>query len=113
MGPPHPFQQLSLEEAAVVKEIILSQHDGELVLIREIAVAEPAKAEMLPFLELEHAGKLTAETPRPARLAFCRYDTISSREKLPIFQEATVDLSKRTRVKHEIIGKEHHAPLIL
>ena len=33
MAPPHPFQQLSLEEAALAKEIVLAQHDGELVLV--------------------------------------------------------------------------------
>jgi primary-amine oxidase len=112
MGP-HPLQALSLQEVQLAKDIVLQEHDGELVIIREIALQEPPKKELLKFLDLEHSGSLKASSPRPARLAAASYDVIGSDSPLPYFHEAVIDVEKNMRVKHEMIGKEHHAPLKL
>lgn len=110
---PHPLQQLSFKETELAKEIIISEHDqNEVILLREIFLQEPAKAELKKFLALEHAGSITESSPRPSRLARCQYDVIGS-DKMPYFHEAVVDLSKKARIEHEVVGKEHQAPLIL
>jgi hypothetical protein len=41
-----------------------------------------------------------------------RYDVIGA-DKIPSSHESIIDVNTRTRVKHEIIGKEHHASLAL
>ncbi|KAF2173620.1 hypothetical protein M409DRAFT_15898 [Zasmidium cellare ATCC 36951] len=110
---PHPLQQLSYQETEIAKDIIISEHDqNEVILLREIFLQEPAKAELKKFLALEHAGSLTESSPRPSRLARCQYDVIGS-DKIPYFHEAVVDVSKKARIEHEVVGKEHQAPLIL
>lgn len=111
--PPHPLQQLSYQETVLAKDIILSEHDqNEVILLREIFLEEPPKAELKKFLALEHAGSLTESSSRPSRLARCQYDVIGS-EKVPYFHEAVVDVNKKARIEHEVVGKEHQAPLIL
>jgi primary-amine oxidase len=110
--PPHPLQSLSLQEVQLAKDIVLQEHEDELVIIREICLQEPPKKELVKFLELEHSGSLTDSSPRPSRLAAASYDVIGS-DKLPYFHESVVDVEKKLRIKHEVIGKEHHAPLKL
>lgn len=112
MSSVHPFQILSQEETSRARDIVLAQHDNEVVDFREIYLKEPAKADMVAFLELEHAGQLSSTSPRPARLAKCQYDVIGS-DKIPYYHESIVDVDNGTRVKHEIIGKQHQAALTL
>lgn len=110
---PHPLQQLSVEETQRAKDILISEHDkNEVLVVREIWLQEPPKAELFKFLELEHSGNLTQSSPRPARSAVCQYDVVGS-DKIPYFHEAVIDLGEGARVKHEVIAKEQHAPLKL
>jgi primary-amine oxidase len=69
----HPLKPLYRIEIETAREVVLEQHPKQVVVFREIYVQEPAKADLLPFLELEHAGQLTVSTPRPPRLAKCQY----------------------------------------
>jgi len=108
----HPLQQLSRRETELAREVLLAQHGREAIVFREIYLQEPPKDELLRFLELEHAGQLSDSSTRPARLAKCQYDVIGS-DKIPSFHESIIDIGARNRVKHEIIGKEHHAALTL
>ncbi|KXT07519.1 hypothetical protein AC579_196 [Pseudocercospora musae] len=110
--PPHPLQQLSLEETKTAKQVLLSEHDGDVLILREIFLQEPPKAELSKFLSLEHSGSLTDSSPRPARLAFCQYDVIGN-DKIPYFHESLVEVEKKIRIKHDVVGKELHAPLKL
>lgn len=110
---PHPLQQLSYQETVLAKDVIIAEHDQtEVILLRQIFLEEPPKAELRKFLALEHAGGITESSPRPSRLARCQYDVIGS-EKIPFFHEAVVDINKKASVLHEVVGKEHQAPLIL
>jgi hypothetical protein len=63
-------------------------------------------------LQLEHSGRLSPTSPRPARLAKCQYDVIG-RDRIPSYHECVVDIGSRKRIKHEVIGKEHQAALTL
>lgn len=110
--PLHPLRILSIEETAQARDIILTQHPKEVIVFREIFLQEPAKAELIKYLDLEHSGRLSPTSPRPARLAKCQYDVIGS-DKIPYYHESTVDVENKTRVKHEIVGKQHQAALAL
>lgn len=112
MAPSHPLSILSIEETNLAREIILAQHDKEVIDFREIFLQEPCKAELVEFLTLEHSGRLSPTSPRPARLAKCQYDVIGS-DRIPSYHESVVDIDSRKRVKHEIIGKQHQAALTL
>lgn len=110
---PHPLQQLSFEETQQAKRILLASHNkNEAIIVREIFLHEPKKAELQKYLDLEHSGTITSGSPRPAREAFIQYDVLGS-DKMPYFHESVVDLDTQTRTQHEVIGKDQHAPLKL
>lgn len=109
---PHPLKQLSLKETEIARDALLNEHSKELVVLRNIFLQEAPKEQVVAYLDLEHAGKVTESTERPPRLAKCQYDVIGG-DKIPSFHEATVDVRNNKIVQHEIIGKEHHAPLTL
>ena len=110
MAPPHPLRNLSTEEINVAREILLAQHHGQVISFREIFLNEPAKVELVAFLELEHSGHLKPSSPRPSRRAKCQYDVING-DKVPEYHESIIDLTKKRRAHHEVIGKEYHASL--
>lgn len=112
MRPVHPLQTLSADETKQARDIVISQHKDAVISFREIFLKEPEKVELTKFLDLEHSGSLSPTSPRPPRLAKCQYDVIGS-DKIPYYHESIVDVENGTRVKHEIIGKEHHAALTL
>jgi primary-amine oxidase len=112
MAPPHPLQNLSTREIDEAREILLSQHNDQVISFREIFLDEPAKIELVAFLELEHSGHLTPSSPRPSRRAKCQYDVIDG-DKVPEYHESIIDITNRCRAQHEVIGKEHHASLTM
>ncbi|KAG6035634.1 hypothetical protein E4U41_006001 [Claviceps citrina] len=76
-GQPHPLTQLSVDEFTKAREIVVKLYgSSESIYFRHISLQEPSKESLIPFLEAEHAGALTAETPRPARHARVEYDII-------------------------------------
>lgn len=107
---PHPLSALSIEETNQAREVVLALHPNTVLDFRTIYLLEPPKAEVVPFLELEHAGKLTPSTPRPPRLADVRYDVIGG-SRMPEYNESVVDLQSLKRVSHQIVGTEYHASL--
>lgn len=107
---PHPFDSLGLDEVGAARQIILDANPQKLVDFREIYLREPAKDLMKPFLDLEHAGKLNDQTPRPPRLAKVQFDVIAP-NKTYEFHEASVDLNKQQLVSDEVINDSHHANL--
>ncbi|CAK7217147.1 hypothetical protein SEUCBS140593_003106 [Sporothrix eucalyptigena] len=71
---PHPLSALSAAETNRARDVVVSLHQGCVLDFRTIYLHEPSKADVLHFLELEHAGKVTADTPRPARLAQANFE---------------------------------------
>lgn len=108
----HPLNILSEKETDIAREVISVVHLGSVLFFREIYLEEPTKAELIPYLELEHSGKLSPTSPRPRRLAKCQYDVVGS-DRVPEFHDAIVDVEKKQRISHKVVGKEHHATLTL
>ncbi|KAK0658344.1 Copper amine oxidase 1 [Lasiodiplodia hormozganensis] len=109
---PHPLQILSIDETNRAHDVVVKAHPGAVISFREIFLQEPAKTDLKKFLELEHSGRLSPTTPRPPRLAKVQYDVIGA-DRIPEYHESIVDVNRATRVKHEVIGKQHHAALTL
>ena len=109
---PHPFQTLSVEETKTARDVILSLHPDVVVDFREIYLQEPSKEAMKLYLELEHSARLSPTSPRPPRWAKCQYDVVGS-DRIPEYHESVIDIEARERIKHEVVGKEHHASLTL
>ncbi|KAF7715302.1 Copper amine oxidase [Penicillium ucsense] len=108
----HPLAILSQRETNIARDIVRESHPGTVIDFREIFLNEPPKAELVEFLAIEHAGRLTPTTPRPPRRALCQYDVIGE-DRIPQFHESIVDVVSRRRVKHTVVGKQHHASLTL
>ena len=111
---PHPFTTLNAEETRTARSVILASHPDVVVDFREIYLQEPQKELMKEFLALEHAAQpgRSPHSTRPPRLAKCQYDVIGS-DKIPEYHESVVDVERKTRVRHEVVGKEHQASLTL
>ncbi|XP_044715703.1 copper amine oxidase, enzyme domain-containing protein [Hirsutella rhossiliensis] len=107
---PHPLSGLSIHETNRARDLVLKLHPGTVIDFRATFLLEPPKAEVKEFLELEHADRITSDTPRPARLAQVRYDVIGG-SKAAEYHESVIDLLKAKRISHQIIGPEHHAGL--
>lgn len=108
----HPLNILSIDETNLARDVVKSLHPGVVIDFREIFLQEPPKAQLVEFLAIEHAGRLSPTTPRPARLALCQYDVIGS-DRVPQFHESVIDVITQSRVEHTVVGKEHHASLTL
>jgi primary-amine oxidase len=107
---PHPLSALSVAETNKVRDIIVSLHPNCVLDFRTVYMLEPPKAEVVPFLALEHAGKVTPRTKRPPRLAQAKYDVIGN-SKTPQYHESVIDINSGERRSHQIVGTEHHASL--
>jgi primary-amine oxidase len=103
----HPLAPMTIEEANIAREVVLSKLPNTVVEFRTSALQEPAKADLIKFLELEHAGKLTAESARPPRLVRVHYDAIDG-SKVPKAMESVVDVEKKQRIEHELVSTECH-----
>ena len=113
MAPQHPLNELTIDETNNARDIILKSHPGASIYFRIISLLEPPKAELVKFLEVEHSGRLSPSTPRPARLAEVKYDAIEKGSKVPVYMESWVDLGKKQRIRNEVISSEFHASLTL
>lgn len=109
---PHPLSGLSVDESNRARDIILATHKGVVLDFRTIFLVEAPKAEVVAFLELENAGKVTPDTPRPARLAEVKYDVIGG-SKTPEYHESIVNLTTGERVDDQILDDGKHASLTM
>lgn len=107
---PHPLSALSIDETNLARDVVRQQHSEVVLDFRQIFLQEPPKAEVLSFLEAEHSDNLSESTPRPARLALVTYDVIGG-SRVPEYHESIVDLTKKERVKHQVVSSDHHASL--
>lgn len=108
----HPLLPLTIPEVHVARNIVLSIHKNSILDFRSLSLEEPPKAELQPFLDLEHAGLLKADTPRPARLARVTYDVISG-DRVAKYYESLVDVLNGTIVSQEVVDQPAHAALTL
>lgn len=106
----HPLLDLTVDETNRARDLVLKLHPGTVIDFRAIYLLEPPKAEVKRFLELEHGGRVTSATGRPARLAQVRYDVIGG-SKAAEYHELVIDLGASKRVSHQVVGPEHHAHL--
>jgi primary-amine oxidase len=97
----HPLEQLSSDEVEIACGVIKKARQS-LILFRNVFTVEPPKAELVEFLAAEHAGKLSADTPRPTRQARLQYDVIGS-DKSHQYFESIVDLDSRTEVSKRTV----------
>lgn len=103
-APPHPLAPLTEAEFAIARDAILKSHGpSEPLFFRSLYRQEPTKAELVPFLELEHAGKLTDETPRPPRLAVVEYDVI--KKESSDYSQAVIDLATSAVVSKAVVPR--------
>lgn len=109
MGP-HPLDQLSLEETAVARNVVLAAHPNSVVQFREIFLQEPPKELLKKFLDAEHKRHSDTDVPRPPREALCQYDVVGS-SKLSKFHESVVDVENKKETSQVIVSSQHHASL--
>lgn len=102
MSTPHPLSQLSINETTTARDVVRRSHPGTVLNFRVIFLLEPPKVDVEAYLELEHSGKLTAESPRPPRLAQAWYDVIGN-TRIPQYHETIVDLAKAEIVDQKVI----------
>ncbi|KAI9684656.1 MAG: hypothetical protein M1829_000029 [Trizodia sp. TS-e1964] len=108
---PHPLSQLSVEETHIARDVILKAQERSVVQFRSIYLEEPAKPELLEFLDAEHKGTLDQNTPRPARLARVQYDAIRH-DKIQAFHQSIVNIHTREAISHTVLGKEFQPSLL-
>lgn len=106
----HPLSDLTAAEIGRARDIVVGAHKDCVLDFRLIYLFEPPKAEVLPFLALEHAGKITADTPRPPRLAQVKYDVIGA-SRVPEYHESEVNIETGEIINHEVVSTDHHASL--
>lgn len=110
---PHPLDPLSVTELDSVRRAILrSRGQDNAIHFRSIFLEEPLKKRLTSFLDLESVGKVTSQTPRPARVAKVQYDIIRN-TKDHEYMESSVDVKTGSEVQHRTIDKMHQAALVL
>lgn len=103
-GLPHPLAPLTEAEFNKARDAILKLYKSEdAIFFRSIYLREPKKEELVLYLELEHAEKLTSESARPRRLAQVEYDAIKT--KVPEFIRTLVDVATGEVVEHDAIPR--------
>ncbi|KAF8245817.1 hypothetical protein K440DRAFT_633127 [Wilcoxina mikolae CBS 423.85] len=109
--PPHPLEQLSVEEVNRARGVIRKQRSAALSIVyRDITLEEPRKALLVPFLTAEHAGQLSSKTERPPRLAKVLYDVIAADKSLD-FCDSVVNVVTGQELSYAVVDKKFHAPL--
>lgn len=106
---PHPLDPLSPGETSTSRQAIINARGSDAVIrFRSIVLEEPPKEELVRFLDFEHSGTLSAQTPRPARWAKVQYDVIQG-GKDHTYLESWIDVNKKTEVKQRVVDRMHQA----
>ncbi len=104
---PHPLAELSQLEFTKARDAVVNIHGADQPLFfRALYLQEPAKAELLPFLEAEHTGRLTDATPRPTRIARVEYDVLGANAQ--VFHHAQVDATTGRIVSNDEIPRKNN-----
>lgn len=107
---PHPLDQLSTNEIDIVRDVVLQARLPASVVFRNIALEEPAKRDLLPYLVAERDRELKTEILRPPRLARVLYDIVTS-EPAWEFCESIVNVDAGEEASFEPVEQQYHAPL--
>ncbi|CUS11345.1 unnamed protein product [Tuber aestivum] len=108
--PPHPLDQLSVDEINRTRDAILRAHPSSSIVFRTITLEEPAKVLLLPFLQAEHKREVTGRPRRPPRLARVLFDAIGEDRSLELC-DSVVDVTLGEEVSFDLIEKKYHSPL--
>lgn len=110
---PHPLDHLSVAECDIARQVVLDARGSEVSLyFRSIGLEEPPKNELIKYLETEHAQGVTAQTPRPARLAKVAYDIIKA-DRSREYTESLVDVQTAKETSRRVVDQVHQAGLIM
>ncbi|ETI24058.1 hypothetical protein G647_03427 [Cladophialophora carrionii CBS 160.54] len=107
----HPLDQLSGDEVNIARQAVLDARKAA-VIFRNTFAVEPAKAELVKFLDAEHAGTLSADTPRPARQARVQYDVIHE-DRSHEYMESVIDIASGKEVEHRRVPRTSQQALTL
>ncbi|KAI9846169.1 MAG: hypothetical protein M1837_004283 [Sclerophora amabilis] len=107
---PHPLDPLSVDEVKTARDIILESRGISVIDFRYLALEEPLKKELLPYLEVEHEGSLSQETTRLKRLARVHYDIIYL-DKQHEYIESIVDITSGVETSYKIVDERHQPSL--
>jgi primary-amine oxidase len=111
MAFPHPLDQLSVAESEIARQVVLEARGRGVALnFRSIALEEPPKDELVKYLELEHDGKVTLQTPRPVRMAKVSYDIVRGNRSHE-YTESFIDVQSATELSRRVVGEAHQAAL--
>ncbi|KAJ5729156.1 copper amine oxidase 1 [Penicillium malachiteum] len=99
---PHPFDPLSPAEISQAAHCVKDAFPNDDIAFRVVTLFEPAKTEMIPFLEAEHAKKPGASPPRRTALVHINLNGLSDLRALH------VDLN-RLEIIHENELQGHHS----
>lgn len=111
MAPVHPLKDLSADEVTQTRDILRSANTGKSILFRQLGLQEPPKAELLEFLEAEHAGQPLDSLPRPPRVAKCCYDVLPGGKEPIQYRDATIDLTNGKVLTDTLIDVDMHPAL--
>ncbi|KAI9831230.1 MAG: hypothetical protein M1819_005158 [Sarea resinae] len=101
---PHPLDPLSADEIKQARESVLKARGESVIALHTISLLEPRKNELVPFLDAEHGGQLTSETPRPRRSAKVSYELIRP-DKSREIAESIVDIQAGAEVSHRVFDR--------
>ncbi|KAJ5363080.1 copper amine oxidase [Penicillium brevicompactum] len=102
MSPNHPFDPLTSREIAKAAAIVRREFPAQTPNFRVITLKEPAKDQMIPFLDDQNRGGNSSK--RPARTA--RVQVVLPGDWAARFVELWVDLDRAVIIKKEhLVGK--------
>ncbi|KAJ5717301.1 hypothetical protein N7488_002947 [Penicillium malachiteum] len=81
---PHPFDPLSPAEISQAAHCVKDAFPNDDIAFRVVTLFEPAKAEMIPFLEAEHAKKPGVSPPRRTALVHVNLNGLSDLRALHV-----------------------------
>ncbi|KAJ5727959.1 copper amine oxidase [Penicillium malachiteum] len=98
---PHPFDPLSPAEISQAARCVKDAFPNDDIAFRVVTLFEPAKTEMIPFLEAEHAKKLEVFPPRRTALVHVNLNGLSDLRALH------VDLNKLGMIRENKLQGRH------
>jgi len=108
---PHPLDPLTVTEVNLAREAILKARGTTLAIyFRSIFLEEPLKKDLAHILDLVHSGQVSAQTPRPTRLAKVQYDIVRV-NKSHEYTESWIDVASGREAQKRIVDKARHASL--
>lgn len=99
-GPPHPFDPISAEEIKLAVRILEAAFPGVSLRYKRIDIHEPAKKDVLPYIEAERLRRPLP--PPPARLLYSLFHRLDT----GAFYKAVLNAEKRTIVYAKELPRE-------